>query len=200
MAAPGIRRHDELSRAFGAQAARPPRARSPRPLRHRHRHCLQHRSSVFDRSARPAACRCRAVCLGRRLPRHRASAAGRIARLDAPGRSRAVRVASLCRYRANPGARLRAVCGHRVDRQELLSDRPRARLVALSRLSHLQPAPRTGHGRIRSVRRVHGLPHGLSDWRDRRAARARCDALHLLSHDRAGACDSRDAAAGHAAT
>ncbi len=46
----------------------------------------------------------------------------------------------------------------------------------------------------RSVRLVHALHRRVSDRRDRRRARARCDEMHLLPHDRNGRGDSGSAA------
>ena len=43
---------------------------------------------------------------------------------------------------------------------------------------------RAGRAGARSVRRVHALHRCLSDRRARRRARARCDQVHLVSHDR----------------
>ena len=118
----------------------------PRPLGHRDRARSTTPIARIRSIARPA----RAVVA--RMPGattttgDRASAAGRIARLDARGRvqSRSSRV--LCRHRANPGARLRAVMRASGGSARTPADRPRAGLVALSRLSHLQPAARTGRG------------------------------------------------------
>ena len=45
-----------------------------------------------------------------------------------------------------------------------------------------------------SLRDVHALPRRVSDRRDRRAARARCDDVHLVSHDRAEGGDPGRAA------
>ncbi len=84
--------------------------------------------------------------------------ARRARRVDAGGASRAVRHADLRRYRPGPGARVRAVRGPRLDRQEHLPHQSRARLVALPRLPDLQPAARARRARARSVRHLHRLP------------------------------------------
>ena len=61
-----------------------------------------------------------------------------------------------------------------------LRHQPGARLVDLSGGDHLQPAARGGRAVARSVRHLHALPRGVSDAGDRRAGRARLDALHLV--------------------
>ena len=66
-----------------------------------------------------------------------------------------------------------------------LRDQPGDRIVDLSRRDHLQPAARARRAGARSVRHLHAVPRGVSDAGDRRARRARCDALHLVSDDRA---------------
>ena len=83
-----------------------------------------------------------ALRLGRRLPRGDRIAARGAARVDARAVARAVRSARLRRHGPGAGARLRAPCRHRVDRQEHLRHQPRARIVDLSRRDHLQPGAR----------------------------------------------------------
>ena len=68
---------------------------------------------------------------------------------------------------------------------------PRGRLVDLSVGDHLQPAARGGRARPRSVRRVHVVHRGVPHARARRAGRARLDALHFVSDDRAAGAHSR---------
>ena len=56
---------------------------------------------------------------------------------------------------------------------------------------HLQPAARADRAGARSVRHLHAVPRGVSDAGARRAGRARLDALHLVSDDRAARRRSR---------
>ncbi len=73
---------------------------------------------------------------------------------------------------------------------------PRARIVDLPRRNHLQPAARRRRAGARSVRHLHAVPRGVSDAGARRAGRARFDALHFVSDDRAARRHSGRARAG----
>ena len=86
-------------------------------------------------------------------------------------------------------------CGNRVDRQELLRHQSRARVLHLSRRDDLQPAACGRHAGVRPVRHLLAVHRGVPDAGARRARRARCPAMHLVSHDRAAGRSPRRAAA-----
>ena len=153
---------------------------------HRHRHRLQHRPAVLDRRARSRVAPSSRATPGATTITSSSQRLDALRRVDARDASRAVRSARLRRYRSGPGARLRAVRRHRLDRQEHLSDQPRARVVAVPRLSS-SPACRSSPTRRRSTSAATctRVSRRVSDRRARRAARARRDALPVVPDDRA---------------
>ncbi|CAA9355528.1 MAG: Epoxyqueuosine reductase, partial [uncultured Gemmatimonadaceae bacterium] len=101
------------------------------------------------------------------------------------------------RHGAAAGARSGTTRGARLVRQEHEPDPPHARLVPLPR----RAARRRRAGarcavRGRPLRDVHAVPGRVSDGRLRRAARARCDAVRVVSHHRAAGRDRRGTAGG----
>ena len=76
---------------------------------------------------------------------------------------------------------------------------PRARLLDVPRRNHLQPAARGRCARLRPVRHLHAVSRSVSDAGAGGARRARFDAVHLVSDDRAprrdrGAASRRESA------
>lgn len=130
----------------------------------------------------------RALREGPRLPQ-RAHEAGPQARRVA--RSRRPSDARRGRHEAGARAGLGSPGGRGLRREELLPDRPGARLPRLPRLSRDggRAVARRAHGR--SVRELRPMPRGVSDARLRGAARARRASLHLVPHDRARGADRR---------
>ena len=122
---------------------------------------------------------------------------GRLAQLAEKIRAHsAIALASrVRRQRPDAGEGVRARRRARLDRQAHESAQSQRRLVVLPRRDPHRPAAagrRAGDQSLRHLPRVH---RRLPDRRDRRALRARCDALHLLSHDRAAHRDSRSSSA-----
>ena len=101
----------------------------------------------------------------------------------------------LRRYRAGPGARVRAARRARLDRQEQLPDQRGARILAVPVGDHLQSRASARRSRARSMRDLHGVPRRVSDRRAHRARRARFAALPVLPDDREQGRDSSRAAA-----
>ena len=137
--------------------------RPRRAQRHRHRHALQHAIGPIPRNCRPMSRGSRA------MPGATTITTSSSARLDAllawmrRRVGRAIRRARLCRHRPGAGARLRAVCGARLDRQEHVPDQSRARIVAVPGRDHLHAAARARYAGARTVRQLHALPRGVSD-------------------------------------
>ena len=138
--------------------------------------------------------------LGRRLSRRPARAAPPLVQWMADTAGRGLRGLLLRRQRSGAGARVRGAGRARLDRQEHLPDQSEARVVDLPRARSLTNADaRARCAGARSVRHLHPLPRRVSDRRDRRAVRARCDALPLVPDDRSEGrrrrrlrpCDSR---------
>ena len=134
-----------------------------------------------------------AICMGRRLPRDYSTPDGIAHRVDARARRRRLRGARIRRHRAGAGARVRAARGSRMDRAEYVSDQRRPGFLVVPVGNHLQLAARSGSARARSMRIVPPVPRFLSDRRARRVARARFDAVPVVSDDRAEERDSDSA-------
>ena len=142
------------------------------------------------RPRRPDACLHLALCARTRLSPCRAIAA--CAARRAAGRRRGIRrVSRFHRQRARAREGARARCRSRLDRQAHQPARPQRRLLVLSRGGVHRPAAAGRRAGQRTLRQLHGLHRCLSDARDRRSVAARRQALHLLSHDRAGRIDPR---------
>ena len=120
--------------------------------------------------------RSRAIRVEPRLSPRDWRAPRRAARVDEDAAFRALRRPRVRRHRARAGARVRAVCGARLDRQEHVRDQSRARVVAAARRDHLQPAARARRAVARSMRHLHAVSRGVPDRGVRGAARARRDA------------------------
>ena len=111
-------------------------------------------------------------------------------------RAQRVALASrLRRQRPGAGKGARAQRRARLDRQAHQPDQSQRRLVVLPRRDPHRPAA-AGRCSRRPITAAPAAPASTSARpRDRRAVRARRDALHLLSHDRAAQRDSRTSSA-----
>ena len=178
-------RHD-VSRRLARRAARlRARACRRRGRSSRSRVRLQHRPAVLATAVDAGARGHRALRLGRRLSRRAARPAARAGARGWPTTAGpGLRGVLVRRRRAGAGARVRRAGGPRLDRQEHLPDQPAARVVDVPRRDPHQCRARARRARRRSVRHVHAVPRRVSDRRDRRAVRARCDAVPVVPDDR----------------
>ena len=184
----GLRRRDGVPASLG----RAPRRRPPRPPvradRHRHRHCLQHRPAVLDRVRRSRSRAHRALRVGRRLSRRDRRSGSRrcwrgcATRPPEPFEARA--------YVDTGPVQERVYAQHAglgwIGKNTCVINPELGSWIFLAEI--ICSLPLDGRRAVaRSVRHVHAVPRGVSDAGDRRAGRARLDALHLVSDDRARA-------------
>ena len=128
----------------------------------------------------------RALRLGRRLPRRAEGPAGHASWHGSRARVGSFQSRDVRGHGSDRGARL---CGRRRPRrlgQEHVPAAPRARLLVLPGRGGDRPRPaRARHAAAGHVRELHRVPRRLPHRRAARAVRARRDALHQLSDDRA---------------
>src|SRR5471032_1568901 len=103
----------------------------------------------------------------------------------------------LRRYGTDFGTRLRRLSRNRLARQEHDAGRSETWDLVLPRRNFDNARFAAGRAAARSLRDLRSLHHGMSDWRNHRAAPARRATLHFLSHDRIERLDPARIASAH---